>query len=128
MLAYGWRRRGRRKPWKRYDLGDGYCTYDFFAKRPHRLACARCPFYLPKDSTKGQLLEVKAGIEQMLEQLDLTDDERAALEGDRDAVTALAERLADVPTPAGPTPHQLGTEPVFVAFAPMRDNRSATTL
>lgn len=39
----------------------------------------------------------------MLEQLDLTDDERQALEGDRDALTALAKRLADTPTPAGPT-------------------------
>lgn len=41
--------------------------------------------------------------------VDLTDDEREALEGDREAVTALAERLADTPTPAGPTPKELGT-------------------
>src|SRR5262249_24557490 len=38
---------------------------------------------------------------------DLTDDERAALEGDRDAITVLAQRLADIPTPAGPTPNNL---------------------
>lgn len=50
----------------------------------------------------------------MLEQLDLTDDERDALEGDREAVTALAERLADIPTPAGPTPRDLGTTGAFV--------------
>ncbi|MFG3023851.1 hypothetical protein ACGFZQ_35870 [Streptomyces sp. NPDC048254] len=50
----------------------------------------------------------------MLEQLDLTDDEREALEGDREAVTALAERLADTPTPAGPTPRDLGTTSGFV--------------
>jgi hypothetical protein len=43
----------------------------------------------------------------MLEQLDLTDDERQALEGDREAITALAAKLADVPTPAGPAPSQL---------------------
>ena len=67
-----------------------------------------CPFYLPKQSSAGRLLAVKDGIEQMLEQLDLTDDERQALEGDRDAVAALAERLADTPTPAGPTPNELG--------------------
>jgi hypothetical protein len=40
---------GGEQPWKYYDLGDGYCSYDFFAKCPHRLACARCPFYIPKD-------------------------------------------------------------------------------
>lgn len=71
---------------------------------PPRLACARCPFYIRKRSTRGQLLNVKDGIDHMLERLDLTDDERAALEGDREAVTALAERLADTPTQAGPPP------------------------
>ncbi|MDH6222780.1 hypothetical protein M2283_010132 [Streptomyces pseudovenezuelae] len=50
----------------------------------------------------------------MLEQLDLTGDEREALEGDREAVTALAERLADTPTPAGPTPKELGTNDSFI--------------
>lgn len=78
------------------------------------MACARCPFYVPTDSARGQLLAVKDGIDQMLEQLDLTDDEREALEGDREAVTALAERLADTPTPAGPTPRDLGTADAFV--------------
>src|SRR5205814_9186465 len=103
-----------------YDLGDGYCSYDFFAKCPHRLACARCPFYLPKDSHRGQLLAVKEGIDTMLEQFDLTDDERAALEGDRDAVAALIHRLADTPTPAGPTPKQLGAETAFIPLTQLR--------
>ncbi|MGP9017669.1 tyrosine-type recombinase/integrase [Streptomyces sp. BR1] len=105
---------GGEQPWKYYDLGDGYCSYDFFAKCPHRMACARCPFYVPKESTKGQLLAVKDGINKMLEQVDLTDDEREALVGDREAVAALAQRLADIPTPAGPTPKELGTESAFI--------------
>jgi hypothetical protein len=50
---------GGEQSWKYYDLGDGYCTYDFFAKCQHRLACARCPFYLPKQSSAGQLLAVQ---------------------------------------------------------------------
>jgi integrase len=112
------------QPWKYYDLGDGYCTYDFFAKCQHRLACARCPFYLPKQSSAGQLLAVKDGVDQMLERLTLTDDERAALEGDRDALAALAERLAKVPTPAGPTPEQLGTDRAFVALTAVQDSLS----
>ncbi|MEU3188398.1 tyrosine-type recombinase/integrase [Streptomyces sp. NPDC006923] len=102
------------QPWKYYDLGDGYCTYDFFAKCPHRLSCARCPFYKPKDSSAGQILAVKDGIAKMLETVDLTDDEREALEGDRDAISALAKRLADTPTPAGPTPAELGTADTFI--------------
>ncbi|MCM8556162.1 tyrosine-type recombinase/integrase [Streptomyces sp. STCH 565 A] len=105
---------GGEQPWKYYDLGAGYCSYDFFAKCPHRLACARCPFYVPKESTRGQLLAVKDGINQMLERLDLTDDEREALEGDREALAALTERLTDTPTPAGPTPKELGTADSFI--------------
>ncbi|KAB2388734.1 tyrosine-type recombinase/integrase [Actinomadura montaniterrae] len=115
------------QPWKYYDLGDGYCTYDFFAKCPHRLACARCPFYLPKQSHAGQLLAVKDGIEGMLEQLDLTDEERQALQGDRDAVAALAERLADTPTPAGPTPNQLGHDRAFISLTALRDSLTGGT-
>lgn len=102
------------EPWKYYDLGEGYCSYDFFAKCPHRLACAHCDFYVPKDSSRGQLLAVKDGIQQMLEQLSLTDEEKEALEGDYEVVTALIERLADIPTPAGPTPGELGTATAFI--------------
>jgi integrase len=113
---------GGGQPWKYYDLGEGWCTYDFFAKCPHRLACARCPFYLPKQSSAGQLLAVKDGIQQMLEQLDLSEDERAALEGDRDAVAALANRLADTPTPAGPTPRELGAADAFIPLTSLVDS------
>ncbi|MFD3589794.1 hypothetical protein [Streptomyces sp. NPDC058683] len=115
---------GGEQPWKYYDLGEGCCSYDFFAKCPHRLACARCPFYVPKESTRGQLLKVKGGIEQMLEQLDLTDDEREALEGDRDAVTALAQRLADIPTPAGPTPTERGADAAFIPLTELMGTAS----
>ncbi len=44
------------QPWQHYDLGHGYCSYSFFEQCPHRMACARCDFYTPKDSTKAQLL------------------------------------------------------------------------
>ena len=47
------------EPWQHYDLGHGWCTYSFFEQCPHRMACARCDFYTPKDSTKAQLLEAK---------------------------------------------------------------------
>ncbi len=39
------------EPWQHYDLGHGYCSYTFFEQCPHRMACARCDFYTPKDST-----------------------------------------------------------------------------
>ncbi|GIH19010.1 hypothetical protein [Rugosimonospora africana] len=86
----------------------------------HRLACAKCSFYLPKQSNAGQLLAVKDGIDRVLEQLDLTDDERDALEGDREALTALANRLADVATPSGPTPNELGNGTAFIPVTALR--------
>ena len=43
----------------------------------------------------------------MLVEIPLTDDERAAVEGDQAAVDQLLGRLSDVATPAGPTPRQL---------------------
>ena len=48
------------EPWRFYDLGHGYCSYDFFDQCPHRMACAKCSFYRPKTSTEGHLLEGKA--------------------------------------------------------------------
>lgn len=37
----------------------------------------------------------------------LTDDERAAVCDDQEALDHLLNRLADTPTPAGPTPREL---------------------
>lgn len=95
------------KPWQYFDLGHGYCTYSFFEQCPHRMACARCDFYVPKDSTKAQLLEAKTNLQRMLLEIPLADDEWAAVEEGEAAVDRLLERLIAVPTPAGPTPRQL---------------------
>lgn len=95
-------------PWQYVDLGHGYCTYSFFEQCPHRMACARCDFYVPKASTQAQLLEAKVGLLRMLATITLTEDERAAVEEDAAAVARLLDRLAEAPTPAGPTPRTLG--------------------
>ena len=104
----------RGAPWQYFDLGHGYCTYSFFEQCPHRMACARCDFYLPKDSTKAQLVEAKDNLQRMLANIPLTDDERAAVQDGTAAVERLLDRLTDVPTPAGPTPRQLAQTGNFV--------------
>src|SRR5207302_10690958 len=86
-------------PWQYFDLGHGYCTYSFFEQCPHRMACARCDFYVPKDSSRAQLLEAKENLQRMLAQIPLTDDERDAVEEGAEAVELLVQRLTDVPTP-----------------------------
>jgi hypothetical protein len=100
-------------PCQYFDLGHGLCTHSFFEQCPHRMACARCDFYLPKQSTSAQLLEARGNLQRMLAQIPLTDDERADVEDGAAAVNQLIERLRDVPTPAGPTPRQL-TQPSFI--------------
>src|SRR5674536_371035 len=64
-----------------------------------------------EQSSKGQLLEAKDNLQRMLAGIPLTDDERAAVDDGHSAVDALLARLVDVPTPAGPTPHQIGIPP-----------------
>jgi integrase len=95
------------EPWQYYDLGHGWCTYTFFEQCQHRMACAKCDFYTPKGSSKGQLLEAKENLQKMLANIPLTEDERAAVDDGQAALDALLDRLVDVPTPAGPTPRQL---------------------
>ena len=95
------------EPWQHYDLGHGFCSYTFFEQCPHRMACARCDFYIPKPSGKAQMLEAKADVDRRLALIPLTDGERAAIEQDRQALDRLLEGLVDTPTPAGPTPREL---------------------
>ena len=54
------------EPWQHYDLGHGFCSYTFFEQCPHRMACARCDFYIPKESSKSQLLQAKSNLQRML--------------------------------------------------------------
>jgi len=72
------------------------------------MACAKCAFYLPKESAKAQILEGKANLLRLRQEIPLADSELAAVEDGLAAYGRLLEKLADIPTPAGPTPRQLG--------------------
>jgi Phage integrase family len=96
----------RGEPWKYYDLGHGYCLNDFWAECKHRMACARCPFYRPKESLADQLLEGQANLLRMLEFVQLTEEEKLLVTEGIDLHQTLIEQLADTPTPAGPTPRE----------------------
>lgn len=92
-------RSGETATWMHYDLGHGYCTHDFFAACVHRMACARCTFYLPKSSTQAQLLEAKTNLRRMMQEIALTDEETAAVEGDIAALEGLVASLRNQTTP-----------------------------
>jgi integrase len=95
------------QPWIFYDLGHGFCTYDYFSQCPHRMACAKCDFYVPKGSSEAQILESKSNLIRLKQEISLTDDELSAVDEGVELMNKLIEKLANVPTPAGPTPHQM---------------------
>jgi integrase len=95
------------EPWRYYDLGHGFCSYDFFDRCPHRMACAKCAFYVPKGSSRAEVLEGKANLLRLLQEMRLTEDERAAVEDGVATFERLLTKLADVPTPTGAAPRQL---------------------
>jgi len=71
------------------------------------MACAKCSFYMPKGSTASALLEGKDNLLRMRQEIPLTEAEVAAVDDGASALESLLKRLADVPTPSGPTPLQL---------------------
>ena len=100
--------RAANEPWKFYDLGHGYCTYDFFEQCPHRMACAKCDFYMPKESSAALLLEGKRHLLRLLQEIPLGESEQVAVEDGITAYESLLAKLADVPSPSGKTPRQIG--------------------
>ena len=94
-------------PYKYYDLGDSYCTNPFWTTCPHRMACVGCDFNLPKSSAKGAALAARSSLTRLLEEVPLSPDERAAVEGDADKLDRLLVRLKDVPALDGKTPVQI---------------------
>jgi integrase len=95
------------EPWRYYDLGHGLCSYEFFEQCPHRMACPRCDFYQPKELSLGHLLEAQTNLLCLLQEMPLTKEERAAVDGDLAALNRLTTRLAEQPTPSGQTPTEL---------------------
>jgi hypothetical protein len=73
------------------------------------MACAKCDFCTPKGSSKALLLEAKDNLQRMLAAVPLTGDERAAVDDGPAALDKLLGQLTDTPTPAGPTPRQMGS-------------------
>ncbi len=95
---------GGKEPWKFFDLGHGLCTYDFFDQCPHRMACAKCSFYLPKESARAQMLEAKSNLLRLQQTIPLTEPELAAIDEGVAAYETLVESLQDTPTPSGEMP------------------------
>jgi hypothetical protein len=64
-------------------------------------------FYMPKGSTTSALLEGKNNLLRMRQEIPLNEAEVAAVDDGASTLESLLKRLANVPTPVGPTPLQL---------------------
>lgn len=96
------------QPWQYFALGnEDFCSNPFYSKCAHRLACAQCDFYVPSDRQLASILSARGHLERMYAEMPLDEEERLAVQGGAVAMTRLAERLAQTPTPSGQTPIQL---------------------
>ena len=87
-------------PYKYYDLGKiRHCTNPFWTTCPHRMACVGCDFNFTSDIlVKGAALPaIHCPLRGSSEEVPLSPDERAAVEGDADKLDRLLVRLKDVP-------------------------------
>jgi hypothetical protein len=69
---------------------------------------------MPKQSTEALLLEAKTHLLRLLQEIPLGEAEQAAVEDGVAAYENLLSKLADVPTPSGPTPRQIGAQLVQI--------------
>lgn len=72
------------------------------------MACAGCFFNVPKQSAKGLILTAQQSAGRLLEEVWLSPDERAAVEGDVAVLGGMLGKLQDVPALDGRTPRDIG--------------------
>ncbi|MEJ5118637.1 site-specific integrase [Gluconobacter cerinus] len=110
-------------PWKYYDLGDSYCSNAFWSTCPHRMACARCYFNIPKPSAKGVVLTAQQAANRLLEEVWLSPEERDAVSGDVEALEGMLNKLRDKPTPDGRTPGEISATSGALASSPVSKSK-----
>jgi hypothetical protein len=81
-----------------YVLGEhGLCGNPDWPSCLYRMACIKCPFFVPKD--QGQLVEASRTLKRFMEVVKLTDEELAAVQDDYHKLEAAVERTQDVAPP-----------------------------
>lgn len=82
------------------------------------MVCARCDFYVPKNSTRGQWLQTQDRLLNMLQEIPLSKEEHAAVDGDVEAMNRLLERLKEIPPPS--KTQQYTSQPSIIAVEQVR--------
>jgi hypothetical protein len=86
------------------DGNPRFCGNPAWDKCRHRLACLKCPMYVgaSQASRLAERLEARDEIFKFQTQVEMTPQEKAASEGDIEALTEFIEADRDVPPPAVP--------------------------
>ena len=81
-----------------YVLGDhGLCGNPDWASCLYRMACIKCPFFVPKD--RGQVIVASRAVKRFLEVVELTDEELVAVQDDCSKLEEAVERTRQLPAP-----------------------------
>ena len=106
-----------------YDLGDGtFCGNPAWAACLHRMACIKCPMHVGVELAR--VIRAREGVMHLLQEVpDLSDDERAAAEGDRVALDKLIAKSAHVLPPPIPNDRYVFNS---AAYRPMNEKPSLT--
>jgi len=66
------------------------------------MACARCGFYVPKESSRAQSIEAKANLLRLRQEIPLNEDELRGVEDGVAGQEKLVAKLTSCPTPETP--------------------------
>jgi hypothetical protein len=81
-----------------YVLGDhGLCGNPDWASCLYRMACIKCPFFVPKE--RVQLIAASKTVKRFLEVVELTDEELLAMQDDYSKLEEAVERTKHLPAP-----------------------------
>lgn len=81
-----------------YVLGEhGLCGNPDWSSCLYRMACIKCPFFLPTD--QARLIEASRTVKRFMEVVELTEEELAAVRDDYHKLEAAVERTQHIATP-----------------------------
>lgn len=81
-----------------YVLGDdGLCSNPEWATCIYRLACRKCPFFIPQE--QANQIRSRDGIKRFLEVVELTEEEKRAAQEDIQKIEENLEQISQSPPP-----------------------------
>ena len=81
-----------------YVLGEqGFCGNPDWASCLYRMACIKCPFFMPRD--RALLIQSSRTVKHFMEIVELTDEELAAVQDDYDKLEDAVERTQSLQAP-----------------------------